>query len=105
MPRPTTRSRAALGGDEVEEEPEGGENSDGAGGGLYPPEEGAQSRPLGEANHHHPPDLSTEGLTPLRGSLAPLSTSTPAVGPVAATQGVDGPRPNGPPQDGPPPTW
>src|SRR6266568_3699452 len=35
----------------------------------------------------------------------PMSTSTLAVGPVEATQGGDGPHPNGPPQDGPPPTW
>src|SRR6266568_4139575 len=68
-------------------------------GGPAPPSTGGSGRqPAGpervrRVNQY--PDRSTEGLTPLRGSLAPLSTSTPAVGPVAATQGVDGPRPDG----------
>ncbi len=78
-------------------------------GGPAPPSTGGSGRqPAGpervrRVNQY--PDRSTEGLTPLRGSLAPLSTSTPAVGPVAATQGGDGPRRNGPPADGLPPTW
>src|SRR6266568_3922556 len=80
-------------------------------GGPAPPSLGGSGRPpAGHGRVNQPPDRLTAGLTPLRGSLTPLSTSTPAVGPVAATQGGNGPRLNsprlnGPPTDRPPPMW